>query len=240
VQPWLLLTLPTTTNTNTITIMGRFAALLSLALLAVSPVSALWPLPAQLQSGSTPLTLSPSFHISISASGASADLHAAAAATAQRLKADKLGRLVPGRGAGDAPALAHAHALPSLTLALAPGTSHLSASIAQDAIGPLGKRDEAYALSVPADGKGAVLTAKSALGLFRGLSTFEQMWYSYESKIYTVEAPYTITDAPAYVCVSGFLPPQRRLTCIPAVSRFHARHRPQLVRISLPTQRPQC
>jgi hexosaminidase len=178
--------------------MTRFSALLSLALLAVSPVSALWPLPTDLKSGSSTLTLSPSFHIALSVHDAPSDLAAAVARTSQRLKNDKHARLVPGRGSSDTSSFAKAHSLPSLTVQLASGVKSIH-SISSEAIAPLEKRDESYTLTVPADGKPAVLSAKSALGLFRGLTTFEQIWYTQGDKVYTSEAPYTISDAPAYV-----------------------------------------
>jgi hypothetical protein len=75
---------------------------------------------------------------------------------------------------------------------------------------PLAQRDEAYNLSVPADGSGAVLSARTTLGLFRGLNTFTQLWYYYAGDgddagacagavVYTLSAPVAIQDSPAYV-----------------------------------------
>ena len=52
---------------------------------------------------------------------------------------------------------------------------------------------------MPADGSSAILIANSTLGLFRGLTTFEQLWYYFDGDIYTLEAPVQISDAPAYV-----------------------------------------
>ena len=72
-------------------------------------------------------------------------------------------------------------------------------NITEEARLPIGNRSEEYALTVPADGSSATLTANSTLGLLRGLTTFEQLWYQYSGQIYTIEAPISITDSPAYV-----------------------------------------
>ncbi|EGN98182.1 glycoside hydrolase family 20 protein [Serpula lacrymans var. lacrymans S7.3] len=60
------------------------------------------------------------------------------------------------------------------------------------------ERDEAYSLSVPSDGSAAILKANSSLGLFRGLTTFSQLWYEYDGTTYNPEAPIEITDWPLY------------------------------------------
>ncbi|KAH7928429.1 glycoside hydrolase family 20 protein [Leucogyrophana mollusca] len=62
----------------------------------------------------------------------------------------------------------------------------------------LESRNEAYSLSVPSDGSAATLKANSTLGLFRGLTTFSQLWYEYDGAIYTPEAPIDISDWPVY------------------------------------------
>ena len=74
-------------------------------------------------------------------------------------------------------------------------------SIAEDTHAPPTERDEAYTLEVPADGSPALLRSGSALGFLRGLTTFEQIWYSAcdSTALYTLEAPLTISDSPAYV-----------------------------------------
>jgi hexosaminidase len=73
-------------------------------------------------------------------------------------------------------------------------------SITKESQKDLASRSESYVLSVPGDGSPAVLIANSTLGLFRGLTTFGQLWYYFSGNIYTMEAPVQITDAPAYVC----------------------------------------
>jgi hexosaminidase len=157
-------------------------------------VHALWPLPTSLQSGSTPLKLSPSFTIH-NIPNAPSDLQAAVTQTHSYLFNDKLERLVVGRGAGDN--TTHAKSLSSLTLSLPKGVK--AQSISDEAVVYVEDRDEAYELSVPADGSGATLSANSTLGLYRGLTTFAQMWYTYNGVIYTIEAPFQIEDKPTYV-----------------------------------------
>ena len=58
---------------------------------------------------------------------------------------------------------------------------------------------ESYSLYVPADGQDARLTASTTLGILRGLSTFEQLWYTVANHVYALNFPLNITDKPAYV-----------------------------------------
>ncbi|KZT74571.1 glycoside hydrolase family 20 protein [Daedalea quercina L-15889] len=174
--------------------------LVSFSLLSVFSVtvSALWPLPQNLTEGTTALRLSPSFEISISSGIADApqDLYDAISRTITHLFTDKLGRLVVGRGASDVSAFETAAYLPSLTLSLESGSEVLS--ITAEAQKPLEERDEVYTLTVPSNGTAASIIATSTLGLLRGLTTFEQLWYEYEGTIYAVNTPVEIGDAPAY------------------------------------------
>jgi hexosaminidase len=178
--------------------MAPVLALVLTALVALSPASALWPLPTSLQTGSTGLLLAPNFNIKLSVGGAPADLQAAVKRTEGYLKTDKLGRLVVGRGANDSSAIHGAKQLSSLTVSLS-STNGTVRSISEEAMDDLEQRDEAYSLTVPEDGSAATLTANSTLGLFRGLTTFGQLWYDFGGKTYTLEAPIQIKDAPAYV-----------------------------------------
>jgi hexosaminidase len=120
------------------------------------------------------LTLSTSFYIALPVHDASSNPAAAVARTSQRLKNDKHARLVPGRGSSNRSSFAKAYSLPSLTVQLASGVKSIH-SISSEAIAPLERRDEGYTRTVPTDGKSAVLSAKSALGLFHDLTTFEQI-----------------------------------------------------------------
>ncbi|CEH12941.1 glycoside hydrolase family 20 protein [Ceraceosorus bombacis] len=62
--------------------------------------------------------------------------------------------------------------------------------------------DEAYSLTLPADGSPAVLRASSSLGILRGLTTFEQLFFSLpnagETTRYVWNVPIDIHDKPAY------------------------------------------
>jgi hexosaminidase len=102
------------------------------------------------------------------------------------------------RGASEYANIQRAKGLSSLELYLADGAT--VQTIAEESVKEITARSEAYTLSVPADGSSALLAANSTLGLFRGLTTFEQLWYYFGGEIYTLEAPVYINDAPAYVC----------------------------------------
>jgi hexosaminidase len=158
---------------------------------------ALWPLPTGLTVGTTPLRLSKTFDIKLFPH-APADLVQAVARAKALLKDDKLKPLVIDRGASAKSAIAKAKSLPSLTLSLTTTPKGGARSISAEAIDPVGTRVEAYTLSVPADGSGAVLSANSTLGLYRGLTTFGQLWYDSEGSTYSLVAPIQISDAPAY------------------------------------------
>lgn len=170
--------------------------LITIAFLCAAPSFALglWPNPRSFQSGSQALTLSPSFSIN-SAFDAPSDLQAAISRTFSYLHNDNLERLVVGRGDADVAAIQDAPSLSSLKLILnAPNIL----TIAQESIKPFESRDEAYILTVPTTGD-ATIQANSTLGLFRGLTTFSQLWYVSGDDIYTLEAPIAINDKPAYV-----------------------------------------
>lgn len=51
-----------------------------------------------------------------------------------------------------------------------------SLSIAEEAVKPVDKRDESYSLKIPTAGA-VILQANTSLGLLRGLTTFEQLFY---------------------------------------------------------------
>ena len=179
------------------------AASLQLALasfLSVTPlVSALWPLPRSLDEGTTALRLSPNLDIEVSSiANPPQDLYDAITRTRTHLFTDNLGRLVVGRGASDVSSFETAAYLSSLTLSLESGSEVLS--ITTEAQKPLEQRDEAYTLTVPSNGSAALITANSTLGLLRGLTTFEQLWYEYDGTIYAANTPLYVEDSPAYVC----------------------------------------
>ncbi|KAG8857991.1 N-acetyl-glucosamine-6-phosphate deacetylase [Tulasnella sp. 330] len=179
-----------------------FPTLFAITSLAIVPSAlALWPNPTSLSTGSTYLKLSSSFSISFTSGAAPSDLSAAIARTEGQLKNDQLQRLVVGRGAVDAAHLGSAKSLNSLTLSITPGVLVKGAqplSIMQNTILEASQRNESYSLNVPADGSPATLVANNALGLFRGLTTFTQLFYVSGSTIYTYAAPVAIKDQPAF------------------------------------------
>lgn len=164
----------------------------------VHNVACLWPMPRFYQSGSTPLALASTFGIDVKISNVPNDLTEAVTRTLSYLKTDQLERLVVGRGAADVARVKNAKQLKSLELHLALGAAK-ARSISTEAIAPLGSRREEYTLTIPTTGAPAILSANSTLGLFRGLTTFEQLWYTAENISYTLEAPMDIIDSPAFV-----------------------------------------
>ena len=159
---------------------------------------ALWPLPKELSTGSSTLKLGDHFNIKLSGvPNAPKDLEEAMKRTEEFLSTDKLQILEPDRGASYADAVHSAPSLDRLTISLE-STENVR-SISDEAKDRLEDRQEGYTLEVPDDGSDATLTANSTLGLFRGLSTFSQLWYDLEGKQYSVVAPISIKDSPAYV-----------------------------------------
>ncbi|KZO96763.1 glycoside hydrolase family 20 protein [Calocera viscosa TUFC12733] len=181
-------------------------------LLLVPTTLALWPNPRNVTFGTSSVILSPTFWIHwASTTPAPPDMTAAISRTMAQLYTDNLQRLVVGRANADLQALAYAAELPMLHLEII-GNSEIK-SIMAEATCELEYRDESYTLSVPADGTAAMIQANTTLGLFRGLTTFSQLWYSTggvastfpyysffpgASMIYTIQAPVSVMDTPAY------------------------------------------
>ncbi|KAJ7626638.1 beta-hexosaminidase [Mycena polygramma] len=167
-------------------------------LLAVVPHAlALWPLPRTLKTGTDFVVLSPQFAITVNVADPPQDLLDAVSQTKSFIAGDNLQRLVVGRGAADADALKTAPELPSLTLTLQNTRPVLPISV--EAVKDVTNRSEGYTLSIPSDGKHAVLSANSTLGLFRGLTTFTQFWYHLNGVTYTNMGPVSVLkDIPAY------------------------------------------
>ncbi|EGN97893.1 glycoside hydrolase family 20 protein [Serpula lacrymans var. lacrymans S7.3] len=178
--------------------LSAFGSLVFLISVVVLPtgVLSLWPVPRALDTGYTALKLSPYFNFELDVSSPPSDLVQAVEQAKYYLKNDKLGRLVVGRGSSDQSTVDQAQSLSTLTLALTEGA--VVESISTEAVKPLGTRSEEYILTIPSDGSAASLTANSTLGLYRGLTTFGQLWYYYDGVSYTIEAPIAITDSPAY------------------------------------------
>lgn len=169
------------------------------ALAVTSGVLAIWPAPRQMTNGSTTLRLASSFTIQTTFSSPSNDLTDAISQTQIFLKNDKLGPLTIDRGASLAGA-SKAPQLSRLVLRLNPGK--VSTTISSEVLKDVTARDESYTLSVPADGSTATIAANNSLGLFRGLTTFGQLWYSSGGVTFLTNAPLSITDASAFVSSS--------------------------------------
>jgi hexosaminidase len=166
----------------------------------VSRTYALWPLPTSLSTGTTALTLASNFDISTSSiCDPPQDLLDAISRTKAYLRTDQLEALVVGRGASYVSSLQAARSLSSLVLSYDIGwhTGNVT-SISQEAMDVIENRVEGYVLDVPEDGSAATIKANSTLGLFRGLTTFGQLWYYFNNITYTVEAPVSIADSPVY------------------------------------------
>lgn len=173
-------------------------SILCLAILAPRSTFGLWPIPRSLETGTTLLKLASNFDVKVSIQNPPQDLLDAVGRTKNYIRTDRLGRLVVGRGTSDNPALQAAKTLPELSISLSGGVT--ARPIAEEATRAIGSRVEGYTLIVPSDGGSASLTANSTLGLFRGLTTFEQLWYDIGGVTYAHETPIRIeNDAPAYV-----------------------------------------
>ncbi|KAF5357273.1 hypothetical protein D9757_013008 [Collybiopsis confluens] len=168
-------------------------------LLSLAPSClSIWPIPRSLDLGDQILKLSDSFDITFGFASPPQDLLDAATRTRNNIRSDQLGRLIVGRGSSDSDLFGTASALSNLVLDLKNNDS-AARPIKVEAVAALSVRDEAYSLSIPADGSPGTVTANTTLGLLRGLSTFEQLWYTFEGIIYTSYAPLNIfNDSPAY------------------------------------------
>ncbi|KAF9533274.1 beta-hexosaminidase [Crepidotus variabilis] len=180
--------------------MKSFHLSTALVLGACQVTLALWPIPRSLQTGSTIVKLSSGFDIQLSGiNHAPDDLSDAIERTKSHLQNDKLQRLIVGRGAADSAKVKSAPSINKLTLSLNSGAGQAK-SIFEEATKDIGTRSEGYSLSIPGDGKTATISANSTLGLLRGLTTFEQLFYDDGTGTsYTYQAPVTIqNDSPAY------------------------------------------
>ena len=186
----------------------RFLSLLH-PLAPAGDVFGLRPQPRSLETGSTTLKVASNFDIQVNLQHAPSDLSHQVVS-----ENDKLGRLVVGRGSSDS------GVLKTLQLSLSKGGT--VQSITEEAKWEIGMRSETYVLSIPADGSEATLTANSTLGLFRGLTTFTQLFHEESGKVYTVEVPISITDAPAYVSRNVARPRGDLLKASIALVRFNA------------------
>lgn len=170
-----------------------------LRLITIRVALAIWPIPDTISTGQEILLLSRDFTISPRLSTTPQDLIDAIDRTRSRLFNDNLGRLTVDRGSSDGAKISSVKTLRCLRLSLTDEDESLVRSISDQAVAPLDSRNEGYSLNVPADGRDATLEAATTLGLLRGLTTFEQLWYTYSGQVYAVETPLRVMDSPAYV-----------------------------------------
>ncbi|EJC98421.1 beta-hexosaminidase [Fomitiporia mediterranea MF3/22] len=177
-----------------LTCLSLFATLLPLISLPLQS-TALWPLPRNFSSGDSSLILTNDFSIEVSFETPS-DLKDAISRTISYLHNDKLQPLTVDRGASLVGNISSSPHLSSLLLSLSEG-SNVSA-ISEEAVKLPKERDESYILSIPSEGGQATLTANTTLGLFRGLTTFSQLWYTVDNTTFAIGAPWEIYDSPAF------------------------------------------
>ncbi|KAI0364269.1 N-acetylhexosaminidase [Pilatotrama ljubarskyi] len=158
--------------------------------------SAVWPIPRSLSVGTSPLKLSSHFAVRLHIHAPPPDLLSAVSRTRARLHSDRFERLVLGRASADASALEGAPVLSSLTVTLRAGSP--IRTIAEEATRSVDAKSESYVLAVTGNPPSATLSANSTLGLLRGLTTFEQLWYDSEGTKYLLNAPVMVEDAPAF------------------------------------------
>ena len=173
-------------------------ALLTFLCSLIGVGESLWPIPRQLKTGNTPLKLSRNLQIIADGDAPTIpeDLLGAISRTRQHLRSDKFERLVVGRSSADSHLIEDASELDSLILSLPHGSE--MGTIASEVTKSIDSRSESYTLAVPTHGQ-ARLISNSSLGLFRGLNTFEQLWYSKGEEKYLLSAPIEIVDEPAFV-----------------------------------------
>ncbi|KAK7054384.1 Glucosamine-6-phosphate isomerase (Glucosamine-6-phosphate deaminase) (GNPDA) (GlcN6P deaminase) [Paramarasmius palmivorus] len=193
--------------------------ILLLIIVNLSVTLGLWPIPRSLETGASLLKLASEFDITININDAPQDLVDAVSRAKTLLQNDKLQRLIPDRGESDRDALGDAQSLPGLTLSLAESAPPVR-SIATESTDDIELRSEGYSLSVPADGSAASITANTTLGLFRGLTTFGQLWYDLDGTTYTTVAPVTIVnDVPAFPHRGIMLDTARHFFPVPDIKR---------------------
>lgn len=189
-----------------------------LSAIAVAAELRVVPEPTDHNTGNTTLCLTPNFKIDIEGGQAPPDLEAAKHEVSKRLREMTYTYLSPTHGAEYLPCQGQ---LSRLVLKYNAGAA--VKSIAEHAQERLEARpaNEAYNLTVPVDGP-AVITADTSIGLFRGLTTFENLFYAgegeksgqandmghnngkdkrwnkHKASIYAPYAPYQIVDKPAF------------------------------------------
>ncbi|KDN42718.1 glycoside hydrolase family 20 protein [Tilletiaria anomala UBC 951] len=191
------------------------------ALCSLRGARALWPQPASMTNGSSALQLNVSnFQINLP-SNAPLDLQQAAERSMAEMRLSSMQPLVVGRGAKNAAVVEQAPLLTSINVAigsssnrhrrklsinqvaLEPRATASIKSIYENMLTDIKEYDESYTLDIPADGTSATLSAATALGALRGLTTLQQLIWALPadglgSMRYLWGAPFHIEDKPAF------------------------------------------
>ncbi|KAK0565620.1 Glucosamine-6-phosphate isomerase (Glucosamine-6-phosphate deaminase) (GNPDA) (GlcN6P deaminase) [Tilletia horrida] len=154
---------------------------------------ALWPRPASLTHGNATVQIDTAafrFDLvpSASAQELPADLQQALARSLASIKRDTLHPLVVGRGESQRSTVERAPVLSSVRIELGKNantntspkkkkTTTTTTTLKDEVLQAVEDYDEAYELTVPANGSAGLLRASSALGIVRGLATLEQLFF---------------------------------------------------------------
>ncbi|KAK0547502.1 Glucosamine-6-phosphate isomerase (Glucosamine-6-phosphate deaminase) (GNPDA) (GlcN6P deaminase) [Tilletia horrida] len=161
--------------------------LLAALVCALPSTLAIWPQPASLSRGNgTVIIKTESFHF-LAPPSLSADLARAVQRTEAAIRRDKAYLLQVGHGSDRAHTIQNSPVLDTIQIQLVSGGSRHQArhphmpratgpSLRSEILQPVELHDESYEISLPSDGGAGTLTASSALGILRGLSTIEQLF----------------------------------------------------------------
>lgn len=179
--------------------------------------------------GSTPVCLSTNFSIQPAPSSSvifPADLQEAIVSTRHRLMNTRVAYLSPNEGSeffsgGSGAIRSCANYLDTLYIDL---TAYNGTDILSETIAPVEERAEleTYTLDLSLKGK-ALVNSRGALGAFRGLSTFEGLFYSLETevkgsdRVYAPLAPYHIEDKPSFGWRAVLLDTSRHYFSVPSI-----------------------
>lgn len=179
--------------------------------------------------GSTPVCLSTNFSIQAAPSSLATfptDLQDAITSTQHRLKNTQVTYLSPNEGSefftgGSGAIRSCVYYLDTLHIDF---TAYNGTDILSETVAPVEERAEleAYTLDLSLKGK-ATISSRGALGAFRGLSTFEGLFYSLEAgvqgsdRVYAPLAPYHIEDKPSFGWRAVLLDTSRHYFSVPSI-----------------------
>ncbi|KAJ4159899.1 uncharacterized protein LMH87_007836 [Akanthomyces muscarius] len=183
--------------------LSKSLTLLGGALAAVGPVRAIWPIPSEISTGHDVLFLSPDIRVTLNGAPLSPITSRTTTNTTTTLIPDAVARTLDAVFKhGLVPWMLHdanSDYEPAPSSGTATITSLALKKTGKDPCRPtFEKMDESYALNLTSAGA-ATITAKTSVGILRGLETFTQLFYQHSSSdgIYTNLAPVSIADAPA-------------------------------------------